>query len=410
MKITFSALIENSIRISSYWHRRHKQIDGDFDYFIHNTGVAMILARASFDEELIATGYVHDLLQFTDCPTSEISDICGERVLYLIEYLTEEQKLDPAKFWEKRKELLIDKIRKAPWEVKAVCVADRIHSLQTLYASLQIHGMSFFDQFYRGPEKKLWFEDQMCLMLKETWKHPLVDEYDQLINDFVDLLESLNKTSTSTSTVNSVNLIDYDQPILKKIKTKRVVIVKKEKIISDNNSSKKNIPVHDPVDLSIVKSSQSKQEIHPIQNKKNSIKSKVDKIKEDQDIFAKKIAESINNNIQYLTNIKSNKSFVSNKSNNSKIKLTSGSKSKKSKFVYLRDEEVSKLLPSVLQIAIMDGELSSRNLQKQLKIDFVVSFRIMKELKRLHVIKRADSIIPRKVNKALASKLLKDLF
>ena len=57
----------------------------------------------------------------------------------------------------------------------------------------------------------------------------------------------------------------------------------------------------------------------------------------------------------------------------------------------------------------MDGELSSRSLQKQLKIDFMVSFRIMKELKRLHVIKRADSIIPRKVNKAIASKLLKDL-
>ena len=31
-------------------------------------------------------------------------------------------------------------------------------------------------------EKKIWFEEEVLKMLKETWDHPMIKEYEVLIN------------------------------------------------------------------------------------------------------------------------------------------------------------------------------------------------------------------------------------
>ena len=36
-------------------------------------------------------------------------------------------------------------------------------------------------RFNRGKEQKFWFENEVLKMSKQTWKHPLVDEYEKLL-------------------------------------------------------------------------------------------------------------------------------------------------------------------------------------------------------------------------------------
>ncbi len=130
----FSPTIENAIRLSNYWHQGQTRHGSEFDYFSHLSSVAMLLARAQFDEEVIAAGYCHDLLEDTECPEEEIAEACGERVLRIVEAVSEDSHFDELQEWEARKKAYIETVRQGPWESKAVCVADKLHNLHDLLA------------------------------------------------------------------------------------------------------------------------------------------------------------------------------------------------------------------------------------------------------------------------------------
>lgn len=79
------------------------------------------------------------------------------------------------------------------------------------------------------------------------------------------------------------------------------------------------------------------------------------------------------------------------------------------KGLYLRDEEFDLLMPAVLQLAISQESLTNQMLQEKLRMNYLTGHRILKELKRLHVISKADTFKPRKVDISKASKILREM-
>lgn len=63
-----------------------------------------------------------------------------------------------------------------------MAVANKIHNLESLLITYKVQGSELWKKFNRGKEQKLWFEKEVLKMLKETWKHPLIKEYERLIN------------------------------------------------------------------------------------------------------------------------------------------------------------------------------------------------------------------------------------
>lgn len=340
----FSAKIENAIRLSSYWHQDQWRNDGEFEYFTHPVAVAMILARAGFDEDVISAAFCHDLLEDTDCPEDEIIQTCGEKVLSIVKSVTEDIDMDESKQWEDRKKKYIENVRNGSPEAKAVCTADKIHNLQNLIAAIEEHGLVYFENFHRGPEEKLWFEDHVCMMLVDTWHHPLVEEYDKLVNKFVDLLESLDSSHPNGIEIaKKTDTIDFDEPA--------------------------ELEQEEEISGSIEKVS------HPITSilSSNEIEAKRKVIEENLEV----IEVDENETIQEIK--------------------------------YLNDEEFMFLLPGALRLGITQGFLKNDSLQKTLGINYLTAHRILKELKRLRVIKRADSFQPRPVDKKIAKDLLEDI-
>ncbi len=37
------------------------------------------------------------------------------------------------------------------------------------------------EKFNHSKEQKLWFENEVLKLLKQTWQHPLMDEYESLL-------------------------------------------------------------------------------------------------------------------------------------------------------------------------------------------------------------------------------------
>lgn len=366
MSSYFSPLIENAIRLASFWHKGQLRKGGEFDYFTHLSAVANILSRAGFDDEIIAAGYCHDLLEDTKCPKKELEEACGTRVLKIVEEVTEDKSIDEDSDWEKRKKAYIDQVAKASWQAKAVSCADKIHNLQTLMAALEEYGLGYFDYFHRGPEKKLWFEDHLATVLSDSWKHPLVSEYNELVDNFVELLEELDASGNNEQVELAIEKGDFDDPQLSyeqsEIKASGI-----EYLLDDvRNLLEKNLLTQNNL-IQFIKQQTQQLELkheHLEDNKKQS----------------------------YI--------HLENKKNHPK----------KSKYSsrYLKDDEFELLLPAVISLGLLKNALTSDMIQKHLKVNFTTAYRILKELKRLHVIARVDSSKPREVNKKKAEKLLQE--
>jgi (p)ppGpp synthase/HD superfamily hydrolase len=148
-------------------------------YLIHPTAVAMMLAKNGFSNETIVAGYCHDLLEDTDCPKQEITDVCGQKVLETVEALTNDDLLP----WEEKKLKYIELVRNGSVEAKAVCVCDKIHNLRSLITAYEQQGPALWEKFNRGMDKKLWYERKVSEMSKETWKHELIEVHEGLVEE-----------------------------------------------------------------------------------------------------------------------------------------------------------------------------------------------------------------------------------
>ncbi len=153
-----------------------RKTDGS-PYVVHPMMVAKKLARLGFSDEVIAAAFVHDVLEDTDYSEKQLRQELGDKVVDIILPLTEDKSLE----WEKRKEKYINDVKNANSETKAVSIADKIHNLESIIETHKTMGANIWTKFNRGKEQKMWFEHEMLKALQESWDHPLIAEYEQLL-------------------------------------------------------------------------------------------------------------------------------------------------------------------------------------------------------------------------------------
>ncbi len=178
---TQSNPVRNALALALEWHAGQKRKGNGQSYVVHPIQVALRLAQAGFDTETVAAGLGHDLLEDTNCPPQTIGDLCGSRVLTIIQSVSQDPNLQSLVDWEKKKQKYVESVRNGPVEAKAVCCVDKICNLQDLLVTHSQIGSAVWQQFNRGKEQKAWFEQQVLIMLQQTWDHPLIAEYAQLV-------------------------------------------------------------------------------------------------------------------------------------------------------------------------------------------------------------------------------------
>lgn len=172
-----SNIVENAAAIAVTAHQGQTRKNDDTPYVMHPISVALMLARHGFSDAVIAAALVHDVLEDTDFSKEELSIAIGEKAFTIVKSVT----LDPSLEWEDQRRAYIEAVRQGSEGAKAVSVADKIANMRNLLDAYAVQGPALWSKFNRGKDKKLWFEESMLAMLKETWQHPLVDEYAELI-------------------------------------------------------------------------------------------------------------------------------------------------------------------------------------------------------------------------------------
>lgn len=172
-----TTLAEKALQIALAAHAKQVRKIDHSPYIVHPIMVAMKLARYGFRDEVVAAALVHDVLEDTQYGRDALVEALGEEVVLLVDAVSEDKSLP----WEDRKRLYIETVRAATDEVKAISASDKIHNAESLIDGYEKVGSDMWQNFTRTREQQLWFQHEMLAMLQSSWKHPLVEEYADVV-------------------------------------------------------------------------------------------------------------------------------------------------------------------------------------------------------------------------------------
>ncbi len=157
-----------------------RKSDVEKPMIVHPINVANILKENGFDDEVIAAGYLHDVIEDTKYTDLDIEKNFGNNVLSLVKCASEPDKSLP---WEERKQHTINFTRNLDLRHKAVICADKISNLEDLILLSEING-ECFSKLKRGFEDNKWYFEGVynSLINDQDKNHPLFVRLKQLID------------------------------------------------------------------------------------------------------------------------------------------------------------------------------------------------------------------------------------
>jgi (p)ppGpp synthase/HD superfamily hydrolase len=174
-------LLKRALDHAAVWHRdqRRKYPGADVPYVSHLAGVAVILARHGFDDEVVAAGALHDSIEDAGVTSAEIAELFGERVAELVVHVTETDKSLP---WEDRKRLYLEHFAKKPWEAQAITLADKIDNFQSIVVCSRHHGDPWA-LFKRGRDAQIARFEALLGLTRALPPHALITEFEQALGE-----------------------------------------------------------------------------------------------------------------------------------------------------------------------------------------------------------------------------------
>ncbi len=183
-------LIQKAINEAARLHGsiNQKRKLGDLPYIVHPFSVGWLLADVGADEEVIAAGILHDVLEDVLGPSGRayIEKEFGHRVAQAVFDVSE--KKDPAvptdtkASWLERKQGYLAHLSAASTDALLVSLADKIHNLQSMTGTFNESGPGIFEKFNNADGKLLWFYEQVLVIGQQKLpNHPLTRHLESTI-------------------------------------------------------------------------------------------------------------------------------------------------------------------------------------------------------------------------------------
>ena len=225
MKITEKA---KSFAIAAHIGQIRKS-DKEKPKIIHPINVANILQEYNFDDNVIAAGYLHDVIEDTNYTKEDLLKSFGEDVVSLVLGATEE---DKSLSWEERKQETITKVKTLDLRHKAIVCADKISNLEDLRIIFEINGKKDFSAFKRGFDKQKWYYTGVydSLIYNEDEKNDMFVRLKLLI----DYIFYDNKHDELERKIFSDNIEEYNK--LKKFHYRKQEIYKMKSVLEKNKT------------------------------------------------------------------------------------------------------------------------------------------------------------------------------
>ena len=137
-----------------------------------------------YDEETIAAGYLHDIVEQTEFTFDDIARLFGGNVASLVMTATE---ADASLSWKERKTQQIKVVADLPEKNAAIICADKIANVEDLRMEKRKNGGINFANFHADEKEQRWFFTEMYKALSKIIDSPLTDRLYNSIYEVFDL-------------------------------------------------------------------------------------------------------------------------------------------------------------------------------------------------------------------------------
>ena len=153
-----------------------RKSEPDKPMIFHPINVGHILKEYDFDENVVASGFLHDVVEDTKYTFDDIKKKFGDDILSLVYGASEP---DKSLEWEDRKKHTINSIKNMDLRHKAVICADKISNLEDLNIIFGKTGSVDFSAFKRGFYDQQWYYTSIyeALVEGEEEIHPIFKRY-----------------------------------------------------------------------------------------------------------------------------------------------------------------------------------------------------------------------------------------
>jgi (p)ppGpp synthase/HD superfamily hydrolase len=168
-------LLKRALDHAAVWHsgQVRKYPAAQVPYVSHIAGVTAILARHGFDEEVLAAGALHDVLEDCGVTRAELARLFSARVADLVHAVSEEDKSLP---WEERKEKYLERFARAPWDAQAIGIADKVDNFVSIVVCARDHGDPW-SMLKRGKDAQMRRFEAFAGAVAALPEHPLCAEF-----------------------------------------------------------------------------------------------------------------------------------------------------------------------------------------------------------------------------------------
>jgi (p)ppGpp synthase/HD superfamily hydrolase len=153
-----TARLERAFRWAAERHAGQMRRGTGVPYFEHVAAVALVLARAGFDEDVVVAGLLHDVVEDTGASLEDVAMRFGPAVAEIVGHCSE-VKTDAhgnRRPWIDRKRDHLEAMASAPPAARAVMLADKLHNLISIELDL-IEGRPVWSQFHAERDQVLWY-------------------------------------------------------------------------------------------------------------------------------------------------------------------------------------------------------------------------------------------------------------
>ena len=184
---------------------------------IHPIAVGNMLEEYGYDDNVVASGYLHDVVEDTKYTLDDIKNIFCDDIANLVNAASEP---DKSLSWEERKKHTIEETKNLPLRKKLVIAADKINNLEDLSINFSKTGKRDFSKFNRGEEQQKWYYTNVykSLIYNEDASLPIF----QRLKDVLDVVFNKKEDTFLKDTIFEDNKRYYAK--LKKLHAKKTEI------------------------------------------------------------------------------------------------------------------------------------------------------------------------------------------
>lgn len=168
-----SSLVNQALEFAAIKHQGQfrKHPTKKIPYISHPAKIGIMLARAGYDDEVVAAGILHDVVEDCGVSLDELSNMFSPRVAGLVDQVSE-----PGKelSWDIRKEAYRAKLETADKGALAIAAADHLHNLESL-AETYAEDPSVVKMFKVPMDKKMEHERLCSEIISQRLKDDLAD-------------------------------------------------------------------------------------------------------------------------------------------------------------------------------------------------------------------------------------------